>query len=63
MQGAHADCDDLEGWGEGWGRSEAEEGGDTHTHTHTHTYLWLIRVIQQRPTQHCKGIPSIKNKK
>lgn len=42
MQGAHADCDDLEGWGEGWGRSEAEEGGDTYTHTHTRTYGWFV---------------------
>lgn len=56
MQGAHADCDDLEGWS----GSKAEEGGDIYTHTRTYTraYLWLIRVIQQRPTQHCKGITS-----
>ena len=60
MQGAHADCDDLEGWSEGWSGSKAEEGGDiyTHTRTYTHAYLWLIRVIQQRPTQHCIGITS-----
>ena len=50
MQGAHADCDDLEGWGEGWGRSEAEEGGDIHTHTHTHTHVLMANSCHTAET-------------
>ena len=32
MQGAQRDCDDLEGWDEGWGGRELREEG-IHTHT------------------------------
>ena len=42
-------CDDLEGgMGVGVGERLQREG--------MCVYLWLIRVVQQKPTQHCKAI-------
>ena len=40
-------CDDLVGWDGGGGR-ETQEGGDV--------CLWLIHVVPQKLTQHCKII-------
>ena len=38
-QGAEPSApDDLEGWGDGWARREAQEGGDICIHIHAHTY-------------------------
>ena len=41
--------DDLKGWdGVGSGR-EGQEGGDR-------CILWLLHVVWQKPTQHCKAL-------
>ena len=59
-------CDNLEGWDGGVGERFEREGTythtyththrHTHTHTHTHTHLWLVHVVWQKPTGHCKAI-------
>ena len=44
-------CDDADGWDGGWGRREAQEGGDIcilRADSHCHK--------QQKPTQHCKAV-------
>ena len=47
--------------GRGWGEMRREVGGRFKREV-TYVYLWLINVdTWQKPTQHCKNYPPIKN--
>jgi hypothetical protein len=41
-------CDNLEGWDVGVGGRLRKEG--------IYVYLYLVQVVQQKPTQQCKAI-------